>query len=86
MKGKLGKLGSLKLKTFALWKTLLGEKKDTIRMKSQYMLGKYIYKLHVWTRTCIQNIWSSLQSQQEENKQPVKKWTKEYQRELKDGR
>ena len=55
-------------------------------MKSQYMLGKYIYKLGVWTRTCIQNIWSSLQSQQEENKQPVKKWTKEYQRELKDGR
>ena len=37
----------LKVKNFCSVKNTIREKKDTIRMKSQYMLGKYIYKLHV---------------------------------------
>ena len=55
---------SSKLKTFALLKTLLGKRKMILlEWEVNYTLGNYIYKLRVWTKTCIQNIWSSLQSQ-----------------------
>ena len=44
MKGKLGKLGSLKLKTFALWKTQSREWEDKPQTGRKYLQKRYLIK------------------------------------------